>query len=716
MINKLILLALLLSLTIAAFAADATVWSLGSRADVLRGDARNVSIDSSGNITLAPRLTEIYKTEQPYIWSTASDASGSIYLGTGGDGKIFKVTSSGTGALFADLNELNVSALAFASGTLFAATSPDGKVYKIDSAGTASVYFEPKEKYIWSLAPLSDGSLAVGTGENGRIYKVRAANASPESSILYDTSETHITSLAVDRQGNLIAGTDSGGSVLKFGSDGKPFALLDSPLREIHQLALGPDGSIYALAIGESAAASAPAAPTPAATPETKAAASDKAAPPSAPAQPQKSRYDLGGARSAVYRILPDGGSEILWASTTVTAFSIHAHRTGTGVLIGTGDKGRIYNIANDGRDTLVLQTDADQISTIRAVGTDIYATSSNQGRLFRFGATPAAEGVYESSVIDARSTATWGRLWWRSNGNVTFQTRSGNTGSANETWSAWADVTGTGGGHVTSPQARYLQWRAVLKSGVTVPVLSEANVAFLPRNIAPEVLSVTILPTNVGLIANPTPAIDPNIESSGLPPSAFGVTIAPVQPRRVYQRGARSFQWTADDRNGDRLVYDVYYKEAADASYKLLKQNLAETFAAIDGLSLADGRYTVKVVAKDAPANPASNTLAGERISEPFDIDNTQPIVTAGAPQISGDRARITFLAADRGSYIARAEYSINGGEWQTIFADDGISDSPNESYTVNLSAQTPGEYSITLRVFDASGNAGNARGTVKR
>src|SRR5205814_3207444 len=114
------------------------------------------------------------------------------------------------------------------------------------------------EKYIWSLAILADGSLAVGTGDGGKIYEVKAANATPESSLLFDTSETHIISLATDKQGNLYAGTDSSGLVMRFGPDGKPFGLLDSPLREIHQLEIGPDGSLYVLAVGESASAAKP--------------------------------------------------------------------------------------------------------------------------------------------------------------------------------------------------------------------------------------------------------------------------------------------------------------------------------------------------------------------------------------------------------------------------------------------------------------------------
>ena len=88
--------------------------------------------------------------------------------------------------------------------------------------------------------------------------------------------------------------------------------------------------------------------------------------------------------------------------------------------------------------------------------------------------------------------------------------------------------------------------------------------------------------------------------------------------------------------------------------------------------------------------------------------------VTSIGAPQITGDEARVTFEAIDAASYLTRAEYSVNGGEWITVYADDGISDSPRERYTVNVPLTKPGEYTVTLRVFDVNGNTGNARATV--
>jgi sugar lactone lactonase YvrE len=690
-------------------AGEPKIWTIDTRAEILRGEAKGVSIDENGTIRLAPKLTEVFKTEQSYVWSSAIDAAGNVYLGTGSDGRIYKVDASGNGALFYDSNELNVSALAIGkSGELYAGTSPDGKVYRIDATGNASVFFEPKEKYIWSLEVFADGSLAVGTGENGKIYRVRTAGASPATSLFSDTSETHIVSLASDKQGNLYAGTDSSGLVLRFTPDGKPFALLDSSLREIHDLAIGADGSVYALALSETITA-----PKTEPTPATTTVSTEAA--PMQIEQPPKSRYDLATAKSVVYRILPDGGSDIIWNSPTVTAFSVYAHQTGNGVLIGTSDKGRIFSVTNDGRETLVLQTGEGQVSTLFTNGQRLFATSSNQGKLYRFGGEDVAEGIYESPVLDAKASADWGRLWWRASGNVALQTRSGNTEKPNETWSDWsapnADQKGT---QVSSPKAKYLQWRAVLRG---VANLNEVNVSYLPRNIAPEILSIQVLQTNIGLQANPPMQIDPNIENSGLDLSAFGLQNPPVPPRRIYQRGARSILWTAEDRNGDRLEYDVYYREINETNFKLLRENLREAFLTLDGSALSDGRYIFKITAKDSPSNPVANALLGEKITEPVDIDNTPPAVAAiGTPTISGDKARVVFEASDAASFLTRAELSVDGGDWQAVYADDGISDGAKERYTLEVPLKSAGEHTITLRVFDINGNVGSARISVRK
>ena len=725
--TKLFLATAFLLLTVASvLAGEPVVWEMSSRTELLKGEARGVSITDTGVVTLAPNMTQLFNTEQAYVWASAVDSAGNIYLGTGHDGKLFRVTSDGKGVLLYKAGELDVTALAVAGdGSIFAATSPDGKVYRVTSDGRADVYFDPPDKYIWSLAILKDGSLAIGTGDNGKVYRVRGAGAKPEASLLINTNQTHVMSLAVTSRGDLIAGTDPSGLVLRISPEGKAFALYDAALREIHALAPAADGSVYALALGESAATSKTAtagATTSDAAAVTAAVAATVSADESgvvqvAP-QPQaaRSRNDLTNARTAVFHIMPDGSSDVLWSSTTVTGFAVLA--APGGVIIGTSDKGRIYRVTDDGRDTLLLQSTEGQISALVAKGTDVFAASSNQGKLFRFGESTVREGSYESPVRDAKLVASWGRIWWRGTGTVEFQTRSGNSDRPDMTWSDWsAAYSDANGSQISSPKARFIQWRAMLRAGATArPILEDVNLAYLARNVAPEVLAISILPPGVALQPQIQIQIDPNIESSGLDPSLFGV-IAQAPPRRLYQRGARALQWQAEDRNSDALEYAVYYRSLNETNFRLLKDHLRETFFTVDGASLADGRYVFRVIASDAPDNPPSLALSGERISEPADIDNTPPTVrTVGQPQINGDRVRVTFDVEDTTGRIKRADVSVDGTTWKEIFPDDGIADSSKERYSLDLNISGAGEHTVSLRAFDNSNNVGNISVTFRR
>ena len=726
-----IISALLFIVFIPVHAGQPAIWETSGRAELLKGDARGVSITDTGVLMLSPKLNEVFNTQQTYIWSSTIDNQGNVYLGTGHDGKTYKISANGTGTLLYDAAELDVTALAVArDGAVFAGTSPDGKVYRIASDGRAEVYFDPADKYIWSLAVMSDGSLAVGTGDNGKLYRVRAAGANPDSSLLVSTNQTHVISLAVTPQGELIAGTDSGGLVLRVSPEGKTFALFDTQLREIHALAPASDGSIYALALSD-AAASARAPSTPAVTPQpsegttpstsvTITALDESGAPIQASGGPTRSRSDVSNARSAVFRILPDGATDVVWSSPTVTAFSIAPGLQPGSVLIGTADKGRIYSVTNDGRDTLLLQSPEGQISSLLVRNNQIYAASSNQGKLFRFGNELVSEGAFESPVRDARLTASWGRIWWRGGGAVEVQTRTGNGERPDATWSDWsAAYRNPEGNQILSPRARFIQWRATVRASSTSSEPSwveDVSLAYLPRNVAPEVLSISVLPIGIGLQQMAQVTVDPNVESSGLDPSLFG-PIAQVPPRRFYQRGARSFQWQAEDRNSDTMEYAIYYRALNEQTFRLLKDKLRDNFYTIDGATLADGRYVIKVVASDGPDNPPGQKLTGERLSEPVDIDNTPPVVkVTGQPQLTRDSVRVVFAVDDTTGKVKKADASLNGAAWVPVFPDDGIADSGHEVYSVEFGQLAPGEHTVSLRTFDSSGNVGTLSVTVRR
>jgi hypothetical protein len=330
-----------------------------------------------------------------------------------------------------------------------------------------------------------------------------------------------------------------------------------------------------------------------------------------------------------------------------------------------------------------------------------------------------AAIGTYTSSVRDAQTSAGWGRLSWVGEGAIELQTRSGNTSNPDSTWSDWsAPISGPDGDAIKSPPARFIQWRATLKKAANSPAprLREVTVSYLPRNIAPKISSVSVLPAGVSLQALPQQQPDGGADQAGLDPSILGM-VSQIPPRRVFQRGAISLQWQAEDKNGDTIEYSVYYRDASGASgdFYPLKTGLRDNYYTVDPNALPDGRYVFKIVASDEASNPSAQSLLDEQETEPIELDNTPPVVSADAPRGAGPNVEIVFRAADVTSIIRRAEYQVDGGPWKAVFPTDGIADSKREEFRVALVLADKKPHVVALRAFDANANVGSAQANVK-
>jgi len=708
-------------------------WEIRTYDEFRKGKLTNLSLTSDDELILAPRFDMVFNTEQTLVWSAVADSKGNVYLGTGHDGKVFKVDAGGKGALVVDLAELDVLALAVdRNDVLYAATSPDGKVYKIEN-GAAKEFFDPKAKYIWSLVFDKQGRLLVGTGDKGIIYRVTPDG---KGNPFYDTDETHIISMAVDKDGNLIAGGDPKGYIYRISPEGKAFVLYDSGMREIHAIAVAPNGTIYASAMtGEPnvPSASSPVSATNSGTSQpTITVTVNEAEPPQdiqviEPLEPvssdtPRSQTRKGGSdansQSTVLEILPDGVVNTIWRSRDEMVFSV-LPRDGK-LLFSTGTKGRIYSLEGPKSTTLLLESTEEQTTRLLDVGNRIYATSSNVGKLFRIGDALATSGTYESTVKDTDSVSSWGKVSWKSGtgDSIEVSTRTGNTGAPDKTWSDWqlADASGA----VSSPKARFIQWKAVLNSnGNRSPRLSSVKIPYLQQNFRPEVTNIDVLPSGVLLQKTPINTgnnFNPNDPATIRANARAGQPkVQPLPPRRVPQRGSQSFQWNATDKNQDTLAYDIYYRADNERIWKVLKRDLDDNFYTISSDTLPDGTYVVRIVASDQPSNPPDLTLRGEMESRPFIIDNTPPVVTMTLDRLENKRARVAIEAADQTSTLTQAEVAIDTGDWRPVFPKDGIIDSKSESFSYLSGELTSGEHVIAFRVYDQNDNAGMGKLVVR-
>jgi hypothetical protein len=659
-------------------------------------------------------------------------ADGSLFIGTGNDGRVFRVDPQGNGRLLFDAVELEVHAIAPApGGGLYVGTSPDGRVYRVDRTGNSTTFFDPEEKYIWALASDAAGTLYAGTGEKGIVYKV-----SPEGKGVpfYQTRATHATALAVDRAGNLIVGTGTPGRVFRVDSQGRAFMLLDTPFQEIRSLRFDDKGVLFVAAVSGRPASTAPPSPPPAAEPPPPAGAArapvpsvsvtteitaiavvDTPAQSSAPA-----RVDARSPKGGVYRIAPDGLWDLLWESREDSPYDL-SFDGDQRLIVGTGPKGKIYRLEGSPlQATLLARANAQQVTALYYdVRGRLYYATANPGKLYRLSQERASRGTYESEVRDAGMVSTWGAISWRATipagSRVEISTRSGNTETPDDTWSPWSSPYALAEGDpVTSPKARYLQWRAILTGTGEGPALTSVSAAYLQRNLRPQVRSVTVHPPGI-VFQKPYGTGEPDLagfENQTTPDRKLAQTAqtsgqsnSPSLGRRTYQKGLETIVWRADDENDDELSYDVLYRRQGEAAWKMLRQDLTETILVWDTSTVPNGTYVIKIVASDSPSNPAGTALTGDFESAAFDVDNAPPSIVVASSRQENGRAQIVFQVTDDHSPIRRVECSEDGQVWRAVFPVDGIADSRSERYDVTLDGPL-GPRGLTIRATDAMNN----------
>jgi len=735
-------------------ASTPTFWTVSTQADFLKGDVTNLSIDADGRVFLGPAASQLAETSAPFLWTLVAGADGAFFAGTGNEGKVLKIAREGKTSEFFAAPEMEIHALAPApNGGLYVGSSPDGKIYRVAADGKSTTFFDPEDKYIWALAAAPDGTLFAATGQKGNIYRITPDG---KGSVFYKTNTTNVVSLALDKSGNVIAGTESPGRIFRIDKDGKPFVLLDSPYKEIHALRIAADGTIYATAFsgapgGEDRASPAvpsgaePPAPTRAPVPSVSAEITtitvvDQAGLSGTPAPREPRAHN---AKGAIYRIRPDGLWDTLWEASDDWPFDLLLETDGT-LLVGTGKEGKIFRLSGDpARATLLTRVAARQVTSLmRESSGRIVAATSNPGKVFALGGSRSAAGTYESDVRDAGTVATWGEIRWRASarpGEVEIFTRTGNTATPDETWSAWSKAyTVAAGERITSPNARYLQWKAAFKGSGSVkgsdgsaegPTLTSVTAAYLPRNLRPVVLSITVHPPGTvfqkpfstgeleiaGLDENTSDGRNPSQQNQSASGASGSIAPTPALGRKVYQKGLQTFVWKADDENDDRLQFDVFYRREGETTWKPLKRGLWDPIFVWDTTSVPDGTYYVKVSASDAPSNSPATALTGELESVSFDIDNAPPVIEVQSATRSGSRATVKFVVRDEQSAVQRVEYSLDASRWRVAYPVDGIADSRREAFDVTVEdAGSAG--SIIIRATDAMNNVATAVAEIKR
>ncbi|HSL83623.1 MAG TPA: hypothetical protein VLF66_12685, partial [Thermoanaerobaculia bacterium] len=432
----------------------------------------------------------------------------------------------------------------------------------------------------------------------------------------------------------------------------------------------------------------------------------------------------FSGKRAQVLSVSPAGVVESVWGFDDETVFDLLFDRGR--LWVATGLEGKLYSF--DG-ERMVLEKDLDERQVVALLpaksgsGGPAFATT-NAPALYRLSAAKERTGTYTSAALDAGAVARFGTLRWRGErprgAELAFSFRSGVSSEPDKTWSDWtAPRPPSDAGEVVLagvPNGRYVQWRATLSAGgreEASPRIDAVELTYRQENLRPKVASFEALDPGEVLVPagfNPTQQV---FEPTSPTREGIFTTLEASQgpgegrTKTLWKKGYRTFKWSVEDPNGDRLSYALHFRpdrdDAGEAPWMRVAEDLEEDHYGFDATVLPDGVYRFRLTASDAGDNPPGEGLTGDRLSGPVVIDHTPPVLVEAEARPGNPGRHLRVVIQDALNPLRTAEVSVDAGEWQAAPAADGLLDGRREV----LELEVPeGARLVLLRVTDAAHN----------
>lgn len=705
--------ALLLSTNL--FAVVPQFWRVQSAEDFLAGELEGFAVTSRGELRVAPAMRKVASFTDPFVLSQAEGRNGDRFFGTGNEGKVYRLRGSDLKLMFT-APEPEIYAVAFRDGALLVGSSPNGKIYRVDpESGKSTVFFDPQQAYIWALEVLDGGDVAVATGVEGKLFRV---GANGEGQVLYDAPDTHIRSLAKRKDGSLLAGASGKGRIYAIARDGSAHALFDSPLNEIASLFVDPNGTGWAAGVSNVLPSTAPAkSQQPKGNQQQQQQQQDqKKDEPAATAQAVEVTFTFDDSAataaaqsgsSEVYRIDGDGFVETVRKFEREIVYAVSGGEGGS-VLLATGPNGRIYDL-RAGELSLIGAVPEKQIVSID----DGVITTTNTGAVYRIESRVAANPEYRSAAKDVERFSRFGQ--YRVQGrnlapdSVAIAFRSGNTRTPDATWSSWTKPQTALEGSIGAPAAQFIQWKLTMEKAASQAAVDGVSVAFINRNVAPEIEGIAVQDPAVVFITTAYPSAPQVVEATN--PDEYGMFTSLDTPRerasaeqgkRMFRKGFRTVSWRASDDNGDSLRYTLSFRQKGSDKWLRLRENMTETQVNFDTSQLPDGRYELRLTASDAAENP-DLPLTDTKEGVEFLVDNRAPTIA-----VSQGGGNVTVRITDELSPIGKVEYSLDADKWIRLTPVDGIADSRDETFRLD-GKEIAGKF-VIVRATDAFYNVATA------
>lgn len=638
--------------------------ALRSGADFSSGEMQGVAIDSVGRVRAGLNLGNIPVAEATTVWAVLR-TGGSVLLATGNEGKLLEL-AGGAVKERGKSKALALTSLARAwGGTVIAGSLPGATLYEYKN-GTLSEWLTLEgADHIMALA--YDDKAAVlyaATGPEGKLFRI---SADKKAQVYFDADEEHLTAVAVGN-GKVYVGGGDKAKLYELSGPGRASVLYDFGRTEVRSIVVGARGDVYAIANELKVKRSLP----------TKNGEE---------AKPSSSSGKANG-KGTLYRFDRNGVPEQLLDDKGEHFTSLALDDAGV-PYVGTGGEGKLYTVDKNRNSVLVADVEERQVTAALLDGQERYVFASDPLVVRPVRGVGGTDAVWTSAVIDAGLRAHFGRLDWVSEGRVELSTRSGNSEEPDDTWSEWSAGM-TQPADIKSPAARFFQVRARFGQDASA-VLTEVTVPFVTDNLRAVVTSVSF----------------DNASSKALsgPGDKLGTSGGPISGRPEHEV---KISWQVDNPDKDELRYFLKYRqEGTQDWFDILDpaEKLTKSSYDWDTADLPEGRYRVRVIATDRPANPVELALEHQLDSHVVMVDNTPPELTGLT--LAGGSLRGT--ATDGVGPIARVEVAVAGSdEWYPVAPSDGVFDENAETFQVDLRSIVPaGSALVTVRAYDQEKNS---------
>ena len=136
------------------------------------------------------------------VQALAVDKQDRVYAATSPDGKVYRITS-GKAEVFYDPKAKYIWALAFnQAGDLFVATGDQGVIHRVTPGGQGSVFYQSGQSHVRSLAIDQKQNVIAGTEPSGYIISI---NPTGQGFVVHQSPKREVTAVAVHPQGWIYA-------------------------------------------------------------------------------------------------------------------------------------------------------------------------------------------------------------------------------------------------------------------------------------------------------------------------------------------------------------------------------------------------------------------------------------------------------------------------------------------------------------------------------